>query len=131
MTTAKELVGREYEGQQAMWGADRTDNVKGEMREAAICQIMIVQGKATRGFTDEQAVADLSDCYPEGWGGFRSYGSDVANLVVAAAFLHSEIDRLIASGADTTRTKRGEPYQEPNIPIRAFPDAAETLPVAV
>lgn len=61
----------------------------------------------------EEAVAiSLDAAYPETWdqGAFRSYGSSVANLVVAAAFLRNEIKRRVARGADTTRSKRGEPY---------------------
>lgn len=42
----------------------------------------------------------------------QDYGSDVANLAVAAAYIRQEIKRLIAHGADTTRTSR-DPATQP------------------
>jgi hypothetical protein len=40
---------------------------------------------------------------------FRDFGSDVANLVVAAAYLQNEIARRLEKGAAYVRTERQEP----------------------
>jgi hypothetical protein len=44
--------------------------------------------------------------YPETWSGFRSYGPDIPNLVVAVAFLTQEIKRKLVAGEDYTRLAR-------------------------
>jgi hypothetical protein len=120
MPTARELIAAELAGQQVMWGADRDDNLRGEMRDAAISQLILVSAKE-EGANSEEAVSEGLGSYPQNWNGFRDYGSEVANLVVAAAFLESEIDRLLRSGADTTRTKRQGSYVGPEQPRVPFP----------
>ncbi len=46
------------------------------------------------------------EIFPQDWSGFRDYGSDVANLVVAVAFLTQEIKRKLIAGEDHTRLAR-------------------------
>lgn len=111
MKTAREIIQKEVDGQNAMWGPgqERKDNAKGEMMQAAACQLSVASLIA-RGMEGDRAVKAITPAYPEGWEGFRSYGSVIANLAVTAAFIESEIARRLALGEDTTRTKRDEPY---------------------
>jgi len=109
---ADRLIATEVAVQDKMWGEgnERADAEKGQMLEAAVSQLVLVH-ELNDGEDQERAVAAGLGFYPEDWDGFRSYGSKVANLVVAAAFIRSEIKRLIYKGEDTTRTKRGEDYR--------------------
>ncbi len=126
--TADDLIRTEVAKQDRMWGVsnERADSAGGELLQAALAQAAAVDGARATGDTwrnrklyppgwnREAAFKDASETYyPSNWSGFRDYGSDVANLVVAAAFLRQDIKRLIASGADTTRRSRDlatEPY---------------------
>ena len=115
------LISREVGVQDQMWGVanERADATEGQMVRAAVAQATIVgYHDAVKHDPDEEFVSEdelidgiKEDIYPKGWTGFRNYGSDVANLVVAAAYLRSEIKRRLAAGEDYTRTKRGEPYR--------------------
>lgn len=109
---ADDLTKAEVERQDKMWGVanERADSNDGQLLRAGIAQLDAVLARR-RG--SPAAFTVVPTIYPEDWSGFRDYGSDVANLVVAASFIRQEIKRLIASGADTTRTSRNpqtQPY---------------------
>jgi hypothetical protein len=109
---ADALIATEVVIQDRMWGDanERADSDDGQLLAAAHAQLVLT-GLLLDGHTHQRATAHaLLECYPEDWDGLRSYGSIVANLVVAAAFIRSEIKRRILAGEDTTRAKRGEPY---------------------
>jgi hypothetical protein len=112
---ADELIAAEVSIQDKMWGVsnDRADATHGQMRQAAMAQLDFVQRRTREPYRKESVLVEISAdfFYPKDWDGFRSYGSNVANLAVAAAYIRSEMKRLIAAGEDTTRTKRGEPYR--------------------
>jgi hypothetical protein len=127
---ADELIATEVAGQDVMWGAanERADSSQGQLLAAGLAQLEALR---VRRDGREDAFDYVPPVYPHDWSGFRDYGSDVANLVVAAAFLRQEIKRLIASGADTTRLRRDQvkqPYKADQ-PAQAFP-ADPTAPVA-
>lgn len=107
---ADDIIAREVAGQDAMWGRsnERADSSDGQLLAAGAAQAVALLNR--RG-GDKNFVKP--GIYPDDWSGFRDYGSDVANLAVAAAYIRQEIKRLVASGADTTRTSRNvatQPY---------------------
>lgn len=109
---ADRLVNAEVQLQNRMWGPtyERADSENGEMQRASMAQLEALYQKQ-HGHAD--AFLRPHGIYPETWSGFRDYGSDIANLVVAAAFLHQEIARKLRLGEDTTRSKRNpetQPY---------------------
>jgi hypothetical protein len=120
---ADEIIAKEVAGQDKMWGVanERTDVQAGQMLKAAVAQgVALIYRREGHldAFTDGKP-----EFYPSDWSGFRDYGSDVANLAVAAAFIRQEMKRLIASGADTTRTSRNpavQPYTGDQ-PTQQFP----------
>lgn len=81
---------------------DRDPENTGQLMRAGMAQLDALYARRMK----QPAFHETPAIYPEGWSGFRDYGSDVANLVVACAFLRREITRLIASGASTDRNKR-------------------------
>ena len=108
---ADEIIAKEVAGQDRMWGVanERADSSGGQLLRAGLAQmeaLMLRQGG------EADAFGAPPNIYPEGWSGFRDYGSDVANLAVAAAYIRQEMKRLIAQGADTTRTSR-DPATQP------------------
>lgn len=108
---ADQLIAAEVAIQDKMWGDtnERADATHNQLIDAAMAQT-VVSKALTENLPEEAAVEIAKAFYPTGWDGLRSYGSVVANLVVAAAFLRSEIKRRIAAGDSLVRTKRGEPY---------------------
>jgi hypothetical protein len=108
---ADELITAELAKQNQMWGRtnERVDVSKGELFHAAMAQ---QDALWCRQLGDKDAFDDAPLIYPEGWSGFRDYGSDVANLVVAIAFLTQEVKRKLMNGEDYTRTSRrpDQPY---------------------
>jgi hypothetical protein len=120
---ADELIAKEVAGQDKMWGVanERTDSNDGQLLLAGTSQALAL---IDRRQGDEDAFESPPDIYPVDWSGFRDYGSDVANIVVAIAFLRQEAKRLIASGADTTRKSR-QPTQvyTGDQPAQPFPAA--------
>lgn len=111
-TLADELIAAEIAKQDAMWGTsnERADVSKRQLMHAAAAQIYALEARY-RGYID--AFTQPPVMYPEGWTGFRDYGSNVANLVVAAAYLRQEIKRLISLGESTERKARDvktQPY---------------------
>jgi hypothetical protein len=105
------FIAAEIGRQDRMWGVsnDRADSTKGQLFDAARAQL---SGLATRRAGLYGAFDVVPPMYPDGWSGFRDYGSDVANIVVAIAYLRQEAKRLITGGADTTRTSR-DPQAQP------------------
>lgn len=106
------IIRQEVERQNVMWGDinDRADIAHGQLADAALAQMLRLHERR-RGVTT--AFDRPPGCYPADWSGFRDYGSDIANLAVAAAFIQNEIKRLLRDGADTTRTSRDaktQPY---------------------
>jgi hypothetical protein len=108
---ADTLIELEVSIQDKMWGDsnERADATGNQMTHAAIAQLVLAAAKHS-GVSSETATEVGSSFYPTDWDGFRDYGSNIANLVVAAAFIRSEIKRRVLLREDTTRTKRGEPY---------------------
>ncbi len=90
---------------------ERADTSRSELLRAAMAQIAAV-GARQEG--NKEAFDNPPGIYPESWSGFRSYGPDIPNLVVAAAFLLQEIARKIRLGESTIRLPRNhatQPYQ--------------------
>ena len=101
-----ELVSAELAKQNQMWGRmnERADTSQGQLFHAGIAHIDALfdrQNGEPDAFDSPPAV------YPEDWSGFRDYGSDIANLVVAVAFFTQEIKRKLINGEDFTRLARG------------------------
>lgn len=106
---ADDIIASEIARQDAMWGRanERADTRHGELLQAGLAQ-----AQATWLRRDGQTAFDTPPpCYPVDWSGFRDYGSDVANLAVAAAFIRQEMKRLIDNGAPTIRTSRNPAVQ--------------------
>jgi len=125
---ADHLIATEVAIQDKMWGDanERADTTGDQMMTAAMAQLVLLQRKLA-GDPSDEAVKLAQEFYPSDWNGFRDYGSNVANLVVAAAFLRSEIKRRILGGEDTTRAKRGEAYKGPDLPYVSSEEAAASL----
>src|ERR1035437_3784891 len=106
---ADQAIKEEVAIQDRMWGDtnERADASRNQLLHAAIAQLDLLNFKL-EGYPDAVELAKV--VYPNDWDGFRDYGSNVANLVVAAAFIRSEIKRRVLLGEDTERTKRGKPY---------------------
>ena len=110
---ADEIIAKEVAGQDKMWGVanERTDADSGQLLAAGLAQL---EALFLRRSGETTAFDTPPTSYPSDWSGFRDYGSDVANLAVAAAFIRQEMKRLIATGAATTRTARNpetQPYK--------------------
>lgn len=110
---ADSLIATEVAIQDKMWGAPRKDASNCQLLKAAHAQIIYLAMKLEG--TDPVAASDLAKAavYPKDWdvSAFRDYGSNIANLVVAAAFLRSEIKRRVLIGESTDRAKRSQPYE--------------------
>lgn len=106
------LISKEVSIQDKMWGDanERADSTNNQLLRAGLAQLAFLSLKLAGAPIDEALKSAKDTFYPRDWDGFRDYGSNVANLVVAAAFIRSEIKRRVMAGEDTTRTKRGEPY---------------------
>jgi hypothetical protein len=110
---ARTLIATEVGIQNKMWEDDnaRADNANGELMCAAMASLDLVQIKEVGKLDSKTAVLIArDDFYPPNWSGFRDYGTRIANLVVAAAFIENEIKRCLVNGEDWTRAKR-EPDQ--------------------
>jgi hypothetical protein len=142
-----QLIKEEVDIQARMWGDTNecADTTKNQLIKAALAQLTLLIEK----FEQEHRIALVDHplspigadrraqlsavllddvrrhCYPEDWDGFRDYGSNIANLVVAAAFIRNEIKRRVILDEDTTRTKRGEPYKGASPYVSAEQAAAE------
>jgi hypothetical protein len=100
-----ELISAELVKQNQIWGRlnERTDVANGELQAAGMGQLDALWDRQ-RGIED--AFDEAPAVYPEGWSGFRDYGSDVANIVVAIAFFTQEVKRKLLAGEDYTRLAR-------------------------
>ena len=124
--TADNLIGDEIARQDLMWGTvnERADSSKGQLLRAAMAQADAIGRVAARTGDGSHVLPPDSRAqmfeharmsyYPVDWSGFRDYGSDVANLVVAAAFLRQEIKRRIGKGESTIRKSR-DPVSQPYV----------------
>lgn len=126
---ADKLIAAEIAGQDKMWGTanDRADVSGGQMLAAALAQSHALHARRVDGTPIDYRSPPA--IYPADWGGFRDYGSDIANLVVAAAYLRQEIKRLIANGEPMTRLTRDQATQPFTADQPAFP-ADPRAPVA-
>ena len=106
-----ELVSAELAKQNQMWGrfADRVDNMNGEFQLAGMAQLDALFDRQNG---EPDAFDSPPEIFPPHWSGFRDYGSDIANLVVAVSFLTQEIKRKLMNGEDYTRLARtaAQPY---------------------
>ncbi|MEE9481910.1 hypothetical protein [Methylobacterium ajmalii] len=107
---AEQLVADEVLRQVAMWGPnnERSDVDQGELMRAGMAQLVCLGARQSG---NPQAFDKLPGIYPRTWSGFRDYGSDIANLVVAAAFIQQEIARKLLLGEDATRLPRDRTTQ--------------------
>lgn len=130
---ADNLIATEVAIQDKMWGGanERADSTEGQLLAAAVAQASAVWAANTMpnepGGREGAFEVAKDNYYPKDWDGFRDYGSDVANLVVVAAFIRSEIKRRVLLGEDTTRTKRGEVYPNRNTPYMSSEQAAQEI----
>jgi len=108
---ADAIIAGEVARQDQMWGVanERADSTQGQLLRAGLAQL---EALLLRRDGEANTFGGAPNVYPADWSGFRDYGSDVANLAVAAAYIRQEIKRLIAQGADTTRTSR-DPATQP------------------
>lgn len=116
------LIAAEIGRQDRMWGEtnDRADISKGQLFHAAQAQILFLDLLAAGNSKEDAVMICLEQVYPPDWSGFRDYGSGIANLVVAAAYLRQEIVRRIRNGESTFRSSRdpvAQPYtaDQPNV----------------
>jgi hypothetical protein len=109
---ADNLIAGEVAIQDKMWGDanERADTSNNELLSAAQAQLLFLRMKLEGGNPAEVLQIAKDVCYPKDWDGLRDYGSNVANLVVAVAFLRSEIKRRIFAGESTERSKRTQSY---------------------
>jgi hypothetical protein len=110
---ADELIAAEVAKQDGMWGEanERADASKGQMLHAAQAQLELVNSKEYESMGDQSALEFAkSRHYPKDWDGFRDYGSGIANLAVAAAYLRNEIKRRLRNGEGYYRAPRTQPY---------------------
>lgn len=100
-----ELLTAELAKQNQMWGHlnERADVSQDQLLHAGIAQLDALFDRLNG---DPTAFDEAPAVYPIDWSGFRDYGSNVANIIVAAAFLLQDAKRRILNGEDTTRTSR-------------------------
>jgi hypothetical protein len=112
--TAGRKIQAEVDRQNRMWGIGRPDHAHGELAQAAVAQ---TQAVIRRQLGEVTVFNKAPQIFPQNWSGFRDYGSDIANLVVAGAWIQQEIARKLRAGEDDTRTSRNpetQPYDEVN-----------------
>lgn len=107
---ARLIIATEVSKQNAMWGDanDRADISKGQLLGAASAQLMAVWSanfEPEMGRENSFALAG-TELFPRDWGGFRDYGSDIANLAVVGAYVENEIKRRLLNGESTYRAPR-------------------------
>jgi hypothetical protein len=106
-----QLIKEEIDIQARMWGDVSEQNRQHrELLHAGLAQLVLLNAKLNGASAEIAHEAGL-EYYPIDWEGFRDYGSNIANLVVAAAFIRNEIKRRVLLEEETTRTKRDEPYK--------------------
>jgi hypothetical protein len=119
---ADELVTAELAKSSGMWGGanERSDVANGELFCAGLGQLDAIFDRRNG---EEDAFDSPPMVWPEGWSGFRSYGEDIPNIVVAIAYLTNEVKRLLLAGEDYTRLERraDQPYN----PATGLPNTVE------
>ena len=107
---ARLIIATEVVKQNGMWGDanDRADITKGQLLGASAAQLVAVwSANFEPQISRETAFAVAKESlYPADWGGFRDYGSDIANLAVVGAYVENEIKRRILNGESTYRKPR-------------------------
>jgi hypothetical protein len=101
----EELITAELARQDTLWGKlnERADASQGQLLYAGTATLdALIERRAG----DPYSFTRVPDIYPDDWDGFRDYGPDVPNLVVAIAFLTQEVKRLILNGESTERLSR-------------------------
>lgn len=128
---ADTLIASEVNTQDKMWGDanERADSMKGQLLGAALAQAQAIHSVMAYPHDTRKASFEIArlNYYPKDWGGFRDYGSDIANLVVAAAYIRNEIKRRLIKGESYHRAARTEPYQGPDQPAVSSADVLGTL----
>jgi len=99
------LIFQEMDKQDSMWGPmnERADISNNQLQHAGMAQLDALFDRQNG---EPDAFDSAPEIYPQDWSGFRNYGSDVANKVVAVAFLIQSIKHDILQGKDTTRLAR-------------------------
>src|SRR5690349_20595244 len=106
VTKAREIIAGEVDRQNRMWGDgnDRADIQNGQLQSAATAQLAAVEmfaesirdGETMTPELRAHIFEDAKDAlFPKDWGGFRDYGSDIANLGVVGAYIENEIKRRL------------------------------------
>lgn len=114
--TADNMIAAEVSVQQKMWGDpnERADGMNGQLLGACMAHINAVAAVAAMPYLKRAVIFKQSKTtfYPKDWSpdAFRDYGSDIANLVVAAAYLRNEIKRRLLRNEPTYRAPRTAPY---------------------
>lgn len=111
---ADTLIASEVTTQDKMWGDanERADSMKGQLLDAAAAQVDAIRTAMHEPYLKREIAFEQArdGYYPRDWSGFRDYGSDIANLVVAAAYLRNEIKRRLLKGESYHRAPRQQPY---------------------
>lgn len=118
---ARAIIAAEVARQNSMWGDmnERADIAKLQLMAAAQAQLTLIQGRSMGLEDDTALLAAKSAYYPDDWSGFRDYGSEIANLGVAAAYIENEIKRRLLKGESTYRAPR--PADQPYNPATGLP----------
>ncbi|WP_439398671.1 hypothetical protein ACRQ5Q_15030 [Bradyrhizobium sp. PMVTL-01] len=107
---ARLIIATEVAKQNAMWGDanDRADILKGQLLGAASAQLMAVWSANFEPQISRETAFEIAreSVFPKDWGGFRDYGSDIANLAVVGAYIENEIKRRLLNGESTYRKPR-------------------------
>jgi hypothetical protein len=100
-----ELISAELAKQNQSFGpmSARSDIHNGEYQHAGMAQIDALFDRQNG---EPDPFGSTPEIFPQHWSGFRDYGSDVANLVVAVAFFTQEIKRKLLAGEDYIRLAR-------------------------
>lgn len=127
---ADTLIASEVSTQDKMWGDanERADSMDGQLLGAALAQAQAIYSVNAYPHDTRKASFEIArlNYYPRDWSGFRDYGSDIANLVVAAAYIRNEIKRRLLKGESFHRSARTEPYKGDQ-PAGAASDVISTL----
>ena len=143
------IIAAEVSVQNEKWGEDHTNSPAYANRQligAAIAQAYALSLKTSAEGPDANLdsgstyFSDDAAYWPRDWQGMRDYGSDIANLAVAGAWIAQEIGRLAALGQSQYRRPRGteEPYtgkyqpanQVSDTDVRPHVAADDGMPVA-
>ena len=128
---ARQLIQSETDIQDNMWGAanERADVTGPQLLKAALAQLALVDNREQHHMSEQSALElAKSQHYPKDWSGFRDYGTYIANLVVAAAYIEQEIKRRLMNGDSSVRRPRGsdETYDpRSGLPLRSSAEVTD------